>query len=119
MELMKKPSFVTTLMFGSFLLSSLHLAEAQIGACYGRNGNNLPAEQDVVNLFRSKGIARMRLYDPDQKALPALRGTSIGLILDVPRNSLNCFPQLLRLPVVGCRPTSFPTLQMSTFGTLQ
>ncbi|KAK9673617.1 hypothetical protein RND81_12G179000 [Saponaria officinalis] len=89
MELMKKPSFVTTLMFGAFLFSSLHLAEAQIGACYGRNGNNLPAEQDVVNLFRSKGISRMRLYDPDQKALQALRGTSIGLVLDVPRNSLN------------------------------
>ncbi|KAL9234798.1 hypothetical protein vseg_009624 [Gypsophila vaccaria] len=89
MALINKPSFATTLLLGAFWLSSFHLAEAQIGACYGRNGNNLPSEQAVVNLFRSKGIARMRLYDPDQKTLQALRGSGIGLILDVPRNSLN------------------------------
>lgn len=63
-------------------------AVAQIGVCYGRNGNNLPSQQDVVNLYKSRGIARMRLYDPDQKTLQALRGSNIGLILDVPRPQL-------------------------------
>ena len=71
--------------------SSSSDADAQIGVCYGRNGNNLPPEQDVVNLYKSRGIATMRLYDPDQTALQALRGSGIGLILDVPKSSLQSF----------------------------
>ncbi|XP_074310581.1 glucan endo-1,3-beta-glucosidase-like [Silene latifolia] len=89
MALITKPSFVATLLLGALLMQSLQITEAQIGVCYGRNGNNLPSQQDVINLFKSRGISRMRLYDPDQNALRALRGSSIGLILDVPRNNLN------------------------------
>ncbi|KAK3153440.1 hypothetical protein QOZ80_2BG0172730 [Eleusine coracana subsp. coracana] len=46
-------------------------------------GNNLPSPADVVALYRSRNIFAMRIYNPDQGALSALRGSAIGLILDV------------------------------------
>ncbi|XP_056699916.1 glucan endo-1,3-beta-glucosidase isoform X2 [Spinacia oleracea] len=72
----------------TLLLSCQRFTEAQIGVCYGRNGNNLPSPQDVINLYKSRGITRMRMYDPGPNSLQALRGTNIGLILDVPRTDL-------------------------------
>lgn len=59
-----------------------------IGVCYGRLGDNIPSPTDTVNLYKSKNIAAMRLYGPDQDALQALRGSNIGLILDVPKPDL-------------------------------
>ncbi|KAM7468822.1 hypothetical protein LguiA_007005 [Lonicera macranthoides] len=59
-----------------------------IGVCYGKDGNNLPPEQDVINLYNSKGIGKMRIYSPDPKTLQALKGTNIEIILDVPRDDL-------------------------------
>ncbi|KAM7468849.1 hypothetical protein LguiA_007032 [Lonicera macranthoides] len=59
-----------------------------IGVCYGKHGDNLPKEQDVINLYNSNGIGKMRIYSPDPKILQALRGTNIELILDVPNDGL-------------------------------
>lgn len=65
------------------------LTDAQsVGVCYGKNGNNLPSDQEVVSLYRSNGIGRMRIYDPDQSTLAALRGSNIDLILGVPNDKL-------------------------------
>ncbi|KAM7509391.1 hypothetical protein LguiA_019844 [Lonicera macranthoides] len=59
-----------------------------IGACYGRNGNDLPNEQNVVNLYNTNGIKRMRVYDPILATLQALKGTNIEVMLDVPNPDL-------------------------------
>jgi exo-beta-1,3-glucanase (GH17 family) len=88
MGLINKLSVVATLLILALILPSFQPTAAQIGVCYGRNGNNLPSEQGVVNLYKSNKIANMRLYGPDQKALQALRGSNIGLILDVPKSQL-------------------------------
>ncbi|XP_062230751.1 glucan endo-1,3-beta-glucosidase GV-like [Phragmites australis] len=53
------------------------------GVCYGVLGDNLPSRPEVVQLYKSRNIHAMRIYYPDQEALAALRGSAIGLILDV------------------------------------
>ncbi|KAL6853450.1 hypothetical protein ACP4OV_019479 [Aristida adscensionis] len=54
-----------------------------VGVCYGVNGDGLPSRSDVVQMYKSNGIGNMRVYFADGEALDALRGTGIGVILDV------------------------------------
>ncbi|KAF5784201.1 putative glucan endo-1,3-beta-D-glucosidase [Helianthus annuus] len=71
------------------LINLLIVKDAQaVGVCYGRNGDGLPSERDVVSLYQRNGITRMRIYDPHQPTLEALRGTNIELMIGVPNDAL-------------------------------
>ncbi|PWA87306.1 Glycoside hydrolase, catalytic domain-containing protein [Artemisia annua] len=73
----------------SLLFSVLAMTDAEsVGVCYGKLGGGLPSERDVVTLYRNNGITKMRIYEPDQAILRALKGTNIELILDVPKDNL-------------------------------
>ncbi|KAI5388328.1 hypothetical protein KIW84_074135, partial [Lathyrus oleraceus] len=54
-----------------------------IGVCYGQVADNLPPKDQVVKLFKTKSFGRMRIFNPDQATLEALRGSNIELIIDV------------------------------------
>ncbi|CAO2181772.1 unnamed protein product [Urochloa humidicola] len=59
-----------------------------IGVCYGVIGSGLPSKSDAVQLYKSSGIADMRFYFADTDLLTALRGSGIGLALDVGNDKL-------------------------------
>ncbi|KAK4855786.1 hypothetical protein QYF36_010869 [Acer negundo] len=59
-----------------------------IGVCYGRVANDLPTDDQVVNLFHANGIYKMRLYDPNESTLQALKASDIELMLGVPNENL-------------------------------
>ncbi|TKW28470.1 hypothetical protein SEVIR_3G325300v4 [Setaria viridis] len=70
----------TALLIG--VLASIPTAVHSIGVCYGTHGDGLPSAADVVQLYRSNGINRMRIYSPDATILKALRGSGIDVIVD-------------------------------------
>ncbi|CAI9113823.1 OLC1v1014505C1 [Oldenlandia corymbosa var. corymbosa] len=78
-------SKLVLLFLGFYLLNlSVWRVEAQsVGVCYGLLGNNLPSEQEVVNLYNKNNIRKMRIYAPTPPVLNALRGSNIELIVDV------------------------------------
>ncbi|KAL3640790.1 hypothetical protein CASFOL_015758 [Castilleja foliolosa] len=89
MDYTKNQSISAMFLLGLFIImSTLDFTAAQTGVCYGRLGNNLPTPSDVVALCNRNNIRRMRIYDPDQSVLQALRGSNIELMLGVPNDQL-------------------------------
>ncbi|KAL8207796.1 hypothetical protein R6Q57_007208 [Mikania cordata] len=70
------------------LVTFLHTTEAQVGVCYGMLGNNLPNSAQVISLYKSNNIKRMRLYDPNEAALQALSGSDIEVMVGIPNSDL-------------------------------
>ncbi|KAK8580285.1 hypothetical protein V6N13_143397 [Hibiscus sabdariffa] len=67
---------------------------SDIGVCYGLNGNNLPSPANVINLYKSRGIGNIRLYQPYPEVLQALRGSGLAVAIgplnnDIPNLAAN------------------------------
>ncbi|XP_059637408.1 glucan endo-1,3-beta-glucosidase-like [Cornus florida] len=93
----------------SILIPLSHLtASAPIGICYGRVANNLPPPATAVNLLKSNGISRIRLFKADPETLSAFSGSGILLMIGVPNEVL---PDLAG----GTVSTSLQWLQFNIF----
>lgn len=55
---------------------------------YGRIANNLPSAVKVVNLVKSQGLERVKVYDTDPAVLKALSGSGIKVTVDLPNQLL-------------------------------
>ncbi|RHN59866.1 putative glucan endo-1,3-beta-D-glucosidase [Medicago truncatula] len=69
-------------------LKTSGIGAQSIGICYGRVANNLPPAKEVIDLYKSNGIERMRIYDPFQETLEALRKSNIELVIGVPNEDI-------------------------------
>ncbi|WMV59592.1 hypothetical protein MTR67_052977 [Solanum verrucosum] len=80
----------TTLTSLFVLLSLLSIANSgSIGINYGRIANNLPTPSEVVQLLKSQGINRVKLYDTDSAVLTALSGSNISVTVALPNEQLS------------------------------
>ncbi|PHT52615.1 hypothetical protein CQW23_07077 [Capsicum baccatum] len=72
------------------LLSSLSVAySGSIGINYGRIANNLPSPSQVVQLLKTQGVNRVKLYDTDSTVLTALSGSNISVTVALPNEQLS------------------------------
>lgn len=76
------------IVLGLCALAATTDASIAVGVNYGRLGNDLPSPAQVVQLYRSNGITKMRLFDPDPSVLQALRNSNIALTLGIRNEDL-------------------------------
>ncbi|GAB4825201.1 hypothetical protein Ancab_008076 [Ancistrocladus abbreviatus] len=60
-----------------------------VGVNYGRIANNLPSAVKVVQLLKSQGIERVKVYDTDPAVLRALSASGIKVTVDLPNELLS------------------------------
>ncbi|KAI5674762.1 hypothetical protein M9H77_15126 [Catharanthus roseus] len=79
----------------SLIISSLHFSFAAAGSSgyfginYGRIANDLPSPSQVVQLLKSQGLTRVKLYDSDSTVLSAFAGSGIVVSVAMPNENLS------------------------------
>ncbi|KAF5461137.1 hypothetical protein F2P56_020956 [Juglans regia] len=77
----------------SYLLLLLSISAfsdgGSIGINYGRVANNLPPPSKVVELLKSQGFNRVKLYDTDSEVLTALANSGISVTVALPNGLLS------------------------------
>nr|XP_043629187.1 glucan endo-1,3-beta-glucosidase 12-like [Erigeron canadensis] len=77
---------IATLFLFSIITSSI--ATGIIGVNYGRVADNLPGPTKVVQLLKSNGIDRIKIFDTDSNVLKALSGSKIAVTVCLPNEQL-------------------------------
>ncbi|KMZ75725.1 Beta-1,3-endoglucanase, family GH17 [Zostera marina] len=57
---------------------------SSFGVNYGQVADNLPSPPDVIPLFKSIGVSKVKLYDSDPAVLNAFSGTSVEFTIGLP-----------------------------------
>ncbi|KAM4097174.1 hypothetical protein ACJW30_08G161100 [Castanea mollissima] len=87
MALSKKPVMAALLLL-LLITRQGKLAAQSIGVNYGTIADNLPPATDVITLYTTNGIGKMRIFDPNHATLQALKGSNIEVIVGVVNNDL-------------------------------
>ncbi|KAE8681183.1 putative BPI/LBP family protein [Hibiscus syriacus] len=71
-------------------LSALAVSDAagSVGINYGRVANNLPSPDKVVQLLKSQGVTKVKIFDTDPAVLSALANTGISVVVCLPNEKL-------------------------------
>lgn len=77
-----------SILFFSAAASFIHADPGSVGVNYGRVANNLPQPAKVVDLLKTQGITKVKLYDADSSVLRALAGTGIHAVVTLPNEQL-------------------------------
>ncbi|KAF8369956.1 hypothetical protein HHK36_032014 [Tetracentron sinense] len=81
---------MATISYFLLILSIFVFADGgSIGINYGRIADNLPSPVNVVQLLKSQGLDRVKLYDTEPTVLKALAGSGIKVIVALPNELLN------------------------------
>ncbi|KAJ1392487.1 X8 domain [Sesbania bispinosa] len=78
--------------FFLFILLSLSASSSEagsIGINYGRVANDLPPPSKVVELLKTQGLNRVKLYDTDATVLTALANSGIKVVVAMPNELLS------------------------------
>ncbi|RZR96731.1 hypothetical protein BHM03_00025806 [Ensete ventricosum] len=65
-----------------------HAHQRPIGMCFGHAGGILPSPSVIVQLLKSHGISKVRLFVPIPGVLSALKGTGIQIMVGVPNEKI-------------------------------
>ncbi|GKV38744.1 hypothetical protein SLEP1_g46623 [Rubroshorea leprosula] len=76
-------------LFSIVLFSSIVDAAGLIGVNYGRVANDLPTPDKVVELLKTEGIDRVKLYDTNTEVLTALANSNISVVVALPNELLS------------------------------
>ncbi|MBA0792243.1 hypothetical protein Gohar_016759 [Gossypium harknessii] len=83
---------MASLSFFSFLilfLSAIAVSDAgSVGINYGRVADNLPPPDKVVQLLKSQGVAKVKIFDSDSAVLTALANSGISVVVCLPNQQL-------------------------------
>ncbi|XP_021894918.1 glucan endo-1,3-beta-glucosidase 13 [Carica papaya] len=66
---------------------------SKIGICYGRNADDIPTPDKVVQLIRQHNIKYVRIYDSNIQVLKAFANTGVELMVGVSNSDLLPFSQ--------------------------
>ncbi|XP_059666440.1 glucan endo-1,3-beta-glucosidase 12-like [Cornus florida] len=79
--------------FSLISLTSIHSTIAAdaglVGVNYGRIADNLPQPPKVVELLKTQGLNRVKVYDSDSAVLTALAGSGITVTVALPNENLS------------------------------
>lgn len=81
--------YLRAFIFLVLILSAISLSDAgSVGVNYGRISDELPSAFKVVQLLKSQGIDRVKIFDADPAVLKALSGSGIRVTVDLPNEML-------------------------------